>query len=253
MQDKVNLYYEGQQGRLALRCCMRLVWGDVNFVISAQRYSDSPQEAQVALLETLGQRYINLSKEAERHQQRALELEAQLGEAIRNAEIFRDENQEFKDVLLEKDERILDLEREVSKQRHEGLALPDRVKEVERHLASAIAAGQVEREAKDEARHRLAEQIETTRLLQIEKKELEERLAERDRQIEEANAYTRNQVVELATLRVRNAELELLPARLVELEEEARLARMDREVMVRQLQKVVVLARVVIDSSEREE
>ena len=219
MQDKVNLYYEGQQGRLALRCCMRLVWGDVNFVISAQRYSDSPQEAQVALLETLGQRYINISKEAERHQQRALELEAQLGDALRSAEVAHDERDEFEQILNEKDERVLDLE-------HQVLNLQWQLRGEE-----GIKALNAEERVK----------------------ELEGQVAERDRQIEEANAYTRNQVVELATLRVRNAELELLPARLTELEEKARLALMDRDVIVKQLEKVVVLAKVVIDSSKREE
>lgn len=232
MQDKVNLYYEGQQGRLALRCCMRLVWGDVNFVISAQRYSDSPQEAQVALLETLGQRYINLSKEAERHQQRALELEAQLGDALRSAEIARDERDEFEQILNEKDERILDLERQLLelRQHHDQL------------MASSTRQWQLRGEAGLKALN--AEQRV---------KELEEQLAERDQQIHEANVYTRDQVIELAALRARNAELESVAADNLELREDMAVMRRDQRLLVEQLEKVVTVAKVVIDSSKKVE
>ena len=273
---KVTLYYEGQEGKLALRCGIRLVWMDPKnverlVILHGIRWSDSPHEAQVSLLELLGQRFINVSKEAERHEKRSLELEAQLGDALHTTEIFRDENQEFKDVLLEKDERILDLEGQISnlrttmesssqewqllgETRVEALVDADgRVKELERQLASAIAQGQEEREAKYRARQELAEQIEVTRMLQVQKRELEEQVANRDRLIEEANAYTKNQVIELAALRARNAELERLPARNERLEEDMAVARRDQELLTQQLEKVVALAKVVIDSSKRME
>lgn len=234
---KVTLYYEGQEGKLALRCGIRLVWMDPEnierlVILHGIRWSDSPHEAQVSLLELLGQRFINVSKEAERHEKRSLELEAQLGDALHTTEIFRDENQEFKDVLLEKDERILDLERQILnlRQHHDQL------------MASSTRQWQLRGE-------------EGVRALNAEQrvKELEEQVANRDRLIEEANVYTKNQVIELAALRARNAELERLPARNERLEEDMAVARRDQELLTQQLEKVVALAKVVIDSSKRME
>lgn len=234
---KVTLYYEGQEGKLALRCGIRLVWMDPEnierlVILHGIRWSDSPHEAQVSLLELLGQRFINVSKEAERHEKRSLELEAQLGDALHSTEIFRDENQEFKDVLLEKDERILDLERQILnlRQHHDQL------------MASSTRQWQLRGE-------------EGVRALNAEQrvKELEEQVANRDRLIEEANVYTKNQVIELAALRARNAELERLPARNERLEEDMAVARRDQELLTQQLEKVVALAKVVIDSSKRME
>lgn len=235
--DKVTLYYEGQEGKLALRCGIRLVWMDPKnverlVILHGIRWSDSPHEAQVSLLELLGQRFINVSREAERHEKRSLELEAQLGDALHTTEIFRDENQEFKDVLLEKDERILDLERQILnlRQHHDQL------------MASSTRQWQLRGE-------------EGVRALNAEQrvKELEEQVANRDRLIEEANVYTKNQVIELAALRARNAELERLPARNERLEEDMAVARRDQELLTQQLEKVVALAKVVIDSSKRME
>lgn len=213
MPGKVTLFYEGQQAQLALKCGIRLQWDTkagtpIQTVIYGQRWSDSPNEAHVALLQTLGQHYVTLSEESGRHENRALELEAQLGDAIRSVEIFRDENQEFKDVLLEKDERILDLEDQISNLR----------KQHDELMTSSTRQWQLRGEAGVKALN-----------AEDRVKELEEQLAERDRQIAESNAFTRDQSVRIAALQV------------------------DQELLVKHLEKLLVLAKVVIDSSKKEE
>ncbi len=280
MTEKVSLFYEGQDSRLALRCGIRMTWDRPNgpealVQLMGHRWSDSPNEAYISLLEQLGHCFINLSKESERHEARALELEAHLGDALRSAEMANDASEERELELTDKDRELVSLRQkledllEVAKEEHEELKqlrekvriyqasprsdlveenerLDSEVKDLKRQLQDALQAVAHERDEQERLRAVQRTEREHARLTDKERDQLAEQVRIVEQQHKDVLTQAQNQWNAL-----NQKGLELLQAedRIQKLE--VRL--LDQETFVERLKELVVAAGVVINASKKVE
>lgn len=266
MTEKVSLFYEGQDGRLALRCGIRMTWDRPNgpealVQLMGHRWSDSPNEAYTSLLEQLGHCFINLSKESERHEARALELEAHLGDALRSAEMadeaLEERGLELQGVLEAAREEHEELKRlrekvgvyQVSPRSdlvEENERLNSEVKDLKRQLQDALQAVAHERDEQERLRAAQRTERERARLTDKERDQLAEQVRIVEQQHKDALIQAQNQWNAL-----NQKGLELLQAedRIQKLE--VRL--LDQETFVERLKELVVAAGVVINASKKVE